>query len=37
MSATLEVEKYSKYFETEAVVKVEGRAFPIEIYSTLVP
>lgn len=37
MSATLEIEKFCKYFGTEAVVKVEGRAYPIEVYHTLTP
>ncbi|CDW77464.1 probable atp-dependent rna helicase dhx35 isoform 1 [Stylonychia lemnae] len=33
--ATLEVEKFCKYFGTEAVVEVKGRTFPIEIYNIL--
>lgn len=37
MSATLEVDKFCKYFGTESVVKVEGRTHPIEIYHTLQP
>ena len=37
MSATLEVEKFCKYFNTKALVKVEGRAFPIEVYHTIQP
>lgn len=37
MSATLEIDKFCKYFGTEAVVKVEGRAHPIEVYHSLVP
>jgi HrpA-like RNA helicase len=37
MSATLEVEKFCQYFGTQAVVKVEGRAFPIEVYHSLTP
>jgi HrpA-like RNA helicase len=37
MSATLEVEKFSKYFGSDAVVKVEGRAYPIEVYQTMQP
>ena len=35
MSATLEVEKFSKYFSTESVLRIEGRTFPIEIYNTV--
>ena len=37
MSATLETEKFCKYFNTNAYVKVEGRAYPIEVYHTLTP
>jgi HrpA-like RNA helicase len=37
MSATLEVEKFCMYFGTGAVLKVEGRAHPIEIYHTITP
>eukprot|EP00347_Sterkiella_histriomuscorum_P000505 403375592 len=35
MSATLEVEKFCKYFGTQAVVEVKGRTFPIDIYHSL--
>ena len=31
------MDKFCKYFGTESVVKVEGRAYPIEIYHTLQP
>lgn len=38
MSATLEIPKFQKYFwNSQSVVKVEGRTFPIEIYNTLAP
>lgn len=37
MSATLEIDKFCKYFGTESIVKVEGRAHPIEVYHTLQP
>ena len=37
MSATLEVDKFCGYFNTQAVVKVQGRAYPIEIYHSLHP
>jgi len=35
MSATFEMDKFCKYFGTQSVVKVEGRAYPIEVYHTL--
>ena len=37
MSATLEVEKFCSYFGTDSLVKVEGRAHPIEVYHSLTP
>lgn len=37
MSATLEIEKFCSYFGTDSIVKVEGRAYPIELYHTLTP
>lgn len=37
MSATLELDKFMNYFKTESIVKVEGRAYPIEIYQSLTP
>lgn len=37
MSATLEVQKFCQYFGTDSLVKVEGRAHPIEVYHTLSP
>jgi pre-mRNA-splicing factor ATP-dependent RNA helicase DHX15/PRP43 len=37
MSATLEIDKFCKYFGTESIVKVEGRAHPIEVYHTMQP
>jgi HrpA-like RNA helicase len=41
MSATLELEKFQKYFKDiqpigmENVVQIEGRTFPIEIFHSL--
>ena len=37
MSATLEVEKFCKYFGTKAAIEVKGRAFPIEIFNSALP
>ncbi len=37
MSATLEVDKFCKYFGTKASIEVKGRAFPIEIYNSSSP
>ena len=35
MSATLDLEKFTQYFESKAVVTVEGRIFPIEVFNTI--
>ncbi len=35
MSATLEVDKFSKYFNTDCILKIEGRTFPIEVYNSV--
>ena len=35
MSATLEIDKFSKYFNTDSILKIEGRTFPIEVYNTI--
>lgn len=35
MSATLEIDKFSRYFDTDSVLKIEGRTFPIEVYNTI--
>jgi HrpA-like RNA helicase len=35
MSATLDLVRLSKYFESDCLVKLEGRTYPIEIYNTL--
>lgn len=37
MSATLEVDKFCNYFNTKSVVRVEGRAYPIEVYHASKP
>lgn len=37
MSATLDLDKFTKYFESDAVVTVKGRTFPIEVYHTIQP
>ena len=37
MSATLDLEKFKKYFNSEAVVKVEGRTHQIQIFNTMEP
>ena len=34
MSATLDLDKFTKYFESDAVVSVKGRTFPIEVFHT---
>ena len=35
MSATLDVERLRSYFQSDCLVKLEGRTFPIEIYNTM--
>jgi pre-mRNA-splicing factor ATP-dependent RNA helicase DHX15/PRP43 len=35
MSATLDLVRLSKYFESDCLVKLEGRTHPIEIFNTL--
>ena len=35
MSATLDLAKFTEYFGSKAVVAVEGRTFPIEVYNTV--
>jgi len=35
MSATLSVDKFSKYLNTRNAIFIDGRSFPIEIYNTL--
>ena len=37
MSATLDLDKFTKYFESDAVVTVKGRTFPIEVYHSIQP
>jgi len=37
MSATLDLEKFKKYFNSEAVVKVEGRTHQIQVFNTMEP
>ena len=37
MSATLDLAKFTEYFESKAVVSVQGRTFPIEVYNTIQP
>jgi HrpA-like RNA helicase len=37
MSATLDVERLKSYFQSDCLVKLEGRTFPIEIYNTMEP
>ena len=35
MSATLDIPKFSTYFNTKNVIMIKGRSFPIEIYNVL--
>lgn len=35
MSATLSVDKFSKYLNTNNAIFIDGRSYPIEIYNTL--
>lgn len=35
MSATLSVDKFSKYLNTNNTIFIDGRSYPIEIYNTL--
>lgn len=35
MSATLSVDKFSSYLNTNNVIFIDGRSYPIEIYNTL--
>ena len=35
MSATLSVEKFSRYLNTKNALFIEGRSFPIEVYNTI--
>lgn len=37
MSATLDLTKFVAYFNTDTLVKVEGRTFPIEVLNTRQP
>ncbi len=37
MSATLSVDKFSKYLNTNNAIFIDGRSYPIEIYNTLTP
>jgi HrpA-like RNA helicase len=34
MSATMDIEKFSGFFNTNAIYRIEGRTFPIGIYYT---
>ncbi len=36
-SATLEAEKFSKYFNGAPIIKIPGRRFPVDIYYTSNP
>ena len=35
MSATLDLAKIARYFNSDCLVKLAGRTFPIEIYNTV--
>jgi pre-mRNA-splicing factor ATP-dependent RNA helicase DHX15/PRP43 len=37
MSATLDAEKFQKYFHNAPLLKVPGRAFPVEVFYTAKP
>ena len=37
MSATIDIDKFTIYFNSEAVYKIEGRCYPIGIYYTSKP
>ena len=37
MSATLDIDKFKKYFNSDSVVKVEGRTHQIQIFNTIEP
>ena len=34
MSATMDIEKFSIFFNTQSIYRIEGRTFPIGIYYT---
>jgi HrpA-like RNA helicase len=36
MSATLSVDKFSRYLNTNNAIFIDGRSYPIEIYNTLI-
>ena len=37
MSATLDLQKFTNYFESDRVITVKGRTFPIEVFHTIQP
>ena len=37
MSATLDLKKFTAYFNAETVVSIPGRTFKIEVFNTLMP
>lgn len=36
MSATLSVEKFTRYLDTKNALFIEGRSYPIEVYNTII-
>jgi HrpA-like RNA helicase len=37
MSATIESSKFMRFFNTDAIINVEGRSYPTEVYNLLEP
>ena len=37
MSATIETSKFMRFFNTDALIKIEGRSYPTEMFNVLEP
>ena len=37
MSATIEVTRWMNFFQSDSIVRVEGRTFPTEVFNVLSP
>jgi len=37
MSATIEASKFMRFFNTDALIKIEGRSYPTEVFNVLEP
>ena len=37
MSATIEASKFMRFFNTDAIIKIEGRSYPTEMFNVLEP